>query len=1528
MKHINKKIRLAGGASYLRASRRGLVNKRNPGFRGSRGGDGGGGGGGGGGSSPKNNTKHNGKGPEIIPPVYLPPQLGSQQYGASHSYAETIDLLTDGPIAGIVNQNGLICDGGNILQGIYLDDTAVAVTDNSTLKGYYDLGSATDPTGALQFNDNKLISGFFEELKGVGDLGGANGWNPTAPQSLVTMGVKWGGPRPIRIRNNIGSYKLFTHTKAGTWPVLRTGGNFNANYDNYQTVCLYTDNATVQNSKFMFSVGNRARNVHLWGQRGAASARQHLKYSPSALTPSEERGNAKCGLQANLDLIYDNFYSQTDNKHQRELARRVLRRLGSGYPEQALGSRLLDILNASSTRNCHVILRPDKTQAGIVGMNLLNGGKLMDYSFKLFNSEGKSVFGGMDDVYIYDFICPEINTDGTLTGQVEGFIVVSFKWDEGPMKGGNFGKSNANWGRAYGVSDRITNALRTTSSLHYSRDLPTANGINTLKFNYSNVLAEFRKGNEDQMPLKYFNHVFIDHVYDKPLYGPFKPGRPAQSVATNTNMLTAPRSRIATANGLPVNEGSEDTRGRGRHRYDYANWAKDSLPNFEEAAITQTHVVLNPNVESVFVTLNVGQLRDTLQTQLRQVKGALGEDGTLNPGATFPSILNVSVTTGLIDENGTKTPSKTRNYRIMALIESQTLIDIGNPDGIPDTYTYVEPLGDAESLVTPIPLPALSQENLRAHRDSDLNKSVVIKPDEHISIQRYVEVARLSTETNSVLISKSVDLNKITEIIPVNLTYPFSTLVGTKLDSRSFGNIPVRSFDCKLKKVKVPNNYKPMAGNGQDKRYFLTQGAFDDALKENKLIYEGDWDGSFDEELQWTDNPAWILYDLLTSTRYGLGQHIDETTINKWQLYEIGRFCDAVDDNGYFLGVPDGHGGREPRFSCNIVFDAGMKIYDAINTIVGLFRGAVFFNNGEINFVDDRPRETVNLFTNESVLDGMFHYSNNRRDQTFNCIEVTYTDRFDSYIPKVEVVEDEEDIRQRGYFKKKMEAIGITSRAMARRAAEHQIFTTTKENQTVAFEAGLESLLCQPGDLIIVEDELKTLKENFGKILEVNVADETIRLSNKFNSSDMTGRLTVYTPTGRDTIAEVEDVARRNRQRSVGFSVTGDVVPFASQPWFSGEYNFSGYTPGYAYATGTGSNTQGQFEEYALYTGTGIGVNMNMLYFSTGFTGWVFATGTGDINSSTHTENFFITSGSGSTLYDLGTGEMANYDPSVADRRGESYGASVSGLFSGNNILDTITNGLLPSEVMLTTPSQTTVLSVTGAITLKDYGCLVSGFAPDQAQMLPFLKLGSTAKFEIKEKDPFIYKVLALTETNPNQFLLSATKYDTGKWALIEDNISIENKENTFAYRVAQTIGDVTYTTLDPPKWTGLSTGDGTDFQTFFISGDFTDPNGGPPIADSNATGFHVTLQGPRYRHEQIVSAASTPSALNSFCVKFDNLNSIGQYSLNAVALGNQGSTNTTEAYFNSSPAQTGMFVLFEEILPFGRSFADGITIQ
>ena len=102
---------------------------------------------------------------------------------------------------------------------------------------------------------------------------------------------------------------------------------------------------------------------------------------------------------------------------------------------------------------------------------------------------------------------------------------------------------------------------------------------------------------------------------------------------------------------------------------------------------------------------------------------------------------------------------------------------------------------------------------------------------------------------------------------------------------------------------------------------------------------------------------------------------------------------------------------------------------------------------------------------------------------------------------------------------------------MARRMGQHETFSRIKENQQVAFTAGLESLLCQPGDLIVVEDELKTLKSNFGKVLSVDTSTEIIRLTNTFENSDMEGVLTVYQPTGRDTIEEVDDLALINRQR-------------------------------------------------------------------------------------------------------------------------------------------------------------------------------------------------------------------------------------------------------------------------------------------------------------------------------------------------------------------------------------------------------------
>ena len=628
-----------------------------------------------------------------------------------------------------------------------------------------------------------------------------------------------------------------------------------------------------------------------------------------------------------------------------------------------------------------------------------------------------------------------------------------------------------------------------------------------------------------------------------------------------------------------------------------------------------------------------------------------------------------------------------------------------------------------------------------------------------------------------------------------------------------------------------------------------------------------------------------------------MGSHININQINKWQLYKIGRFCDNVDNEGYFLGVTDGKGGKEPRFSCNIVFDKGQKIFDAINTIASLFRGRTFFSNSEINFVDDRPRSAINQFTNESVKDGLFYYSNNRRDEQFNTIEIGYRDRFNNYEPKIEVVEDEEDIKERGIFKKRIEGIGITSKAMARRAAQHQIFSKIKENQQVVFTAGLETLLCKPGDLVIIEDELKTNITNFGKILNVNLQDETIRLSNKFNSLETTGILTIANPTGVDGGDQLNTIANKNRQRYDGFTITGLQTDYWSS--FTGDYSFSAYTEGYDQSTGF-SEGDTRYANYASYTG----VSEKIVYFETGVTGWVL--GSGDAMS-LDSGDFIAKQTGAQSLPEFNTGEIAVLDMTAADKRGSSVTFSGFDLSSFRNY----TRGITNNELSGVNPEQVTTISVTGTITNLDYGCLVSGF--DKPEILPLVKLGSAARFQIHNASPFFYKVISMKEENPNEYLVTATKYDTGKFNLIDKNISIENQSNTYSYQTAQTINGTIYETLDTPAFVGAVT-TGTPNaanNTFSITGDWT--------TVTNSTGYGVRLTMP---NGQIFDTKTTDTNIN-----LSGLNQVGVFNVGVNALGNMGRSCGGNAYYNSPYINTGIFIVYDELLVYSKSFLNNIII-
>jgi hypothetical protein len=247
------------------------------------------------------------------------------------------------------------------------------------------------------------------------------------------------------------------------------------------------------------------------------------------------------------------------------------------------------------------------------------------------------------------------------------------------------------------------------------------------------------------------------------------------------------------------------------------------------------------------------------------------------------------------------------------------------------------------------------------------------------------------------------------------------------------------------------------------------------------------------------------------------------------------------------------------------------------------------------------------------------------------------------------------------------------------------------------------------------------------------------------------------------------------------------------------------------------------------------------------------------------------------------------------------------------------TKGALETDLKNLNPDQLQVLNVTSifstpaeldAKNLNNYGSLLSGF--DKPEILKNLKLGSPARLQIKNADPFIYKVISMQEENINEYLVTATKYNTGKFDLIEKSISIEPAANTFSYKTTQTINGIAYETLDAPVLNTVTTGipNVTD-QTFAITGRWTQI--------TNATGYNVRLNMP---NGNFISANTQATGL-----QFSGLSQVGPFRYSVNALGNKANSNLTTAYFDSDYDSSGIFVVYDDALVNNVSFVQSLSI-
>jgi len=309
--------------------------------------------------------------------------------------------------------------------------------------------------------------------------------------------------------------------------------------------------------------------------------------------------------------------------------------------------------------------------------------------------------------------------------------------------------------------------------------------------------------------------------------------------------------------------------------------------------------------------------------------------------------------------------------------------------------------------------------------------------------------------------------------------------------------------------------------------------------KNKDQVYIGEWDGTL--KYSWSDNPAWILYDLMVNPVYGIRNQIDDLEdIDIFELYEIGKYCDGVDSDGCFDGLADDRGGLEPRFSCNIMLNSKQNAFNLIGNIASIFRSVTYWGGGAFNFSIDRPKEPTAIFNNSNVLDGSFSYGDILKQSRFTRVEVFYADKNDFYKIKKEFVEDEDRIRKYGVITNTQNGIGATSRSQARRLGKYILLSNKLETEVVEFSTDQSALLLSPGDIIRIDDDLKNFEINYGKILgsSLSANEFYVELENTLNTGSIkTGdgsAIYLYKDEGQTEIQDLYDIVKYDQTYEFG----------------------------------------------------------------------------------------------------------------------------------------------------------------------------------------------------------------------------------------------------------------------------------------------------------------------------------------------------------------------------------------------------------
>lgn len=365
-----------------------------------------------------------------------------------------------------------------------------------------------------------------------------------------------------------------------------------------------------------------------------------------------------------------------------------------------------------------------------------------------------------------------------------------------------------------------------------------------------------------------------------------------------------------------------------------------------------------------------------------------------------------------------------------------------------------------------------------------------------------MRITRLTANQNNNKIADTMQIAGFTEVIDAKIRYPNTALLYIEFSAEQFRNIPAVTVETKLKKMQVPSNYDPVSRS-----------------------YTGVWDGTFKQA--WTDNATWMTYDITTADRFGLGRRIKPWMVDKWELYRISQYCDQL--------VPDGKGGQEPRFICNLNLQSKADAWSLLRDISAIYRGMTYWAQGQVFTLSDMPRATDFDFayTRANVIDGKFTYSSASERTRYTRALISYDNPLNNFDTDVTAVTDAKLQRRYGDNPLEISAIGCTRESEAQRRGKWALLTNSKD-RAVTFKVGLDGRIPLPGYVIPIADELLAGRPVGGRISAVSGKVITLDRDTQAKPGD---RLILNLPDGKCEGRTVQLVSGRQVTVTVAYSV-------------------------------------------------------------------------------------------------------------------------------------------------------------------------------------------------------------------------------------------------------------------------------------------------------------------------------------------------------------------------------------------------------